>query len=38
MTVKIALLCGGDMLASFNMPGVWADKDVSAEFDRVPAY
>jgi nicotinate (nicotinamide) nucleotide adenylyltransferase len=28
LPIKIALLCGGDMLASFNMPGVWADKDI----------
>jgi nicotinamide mononucleotide adenylyltransferase len=26
--VQIALLCGADLLASFNIPGIWAEKDV----------
>lgn len=26
--VQIALLCGADLLASFNVPGVWAQQDV----------
>ena len=26
--VPVRLLCGSDLLESFNMPGVWADEDV----------
>lgn len=27
--IKIMLLAGGDLIASFGHPGVWAPKDVS---------
>ena len=26
--VKVVLVCGGDLLESFNAPGVWAEEDV----------
>jgi nicotinic acid mononucleotide adenylyltransferase len=26
--LQVMLLCGSDLLASFNTPGVWADEDV----------
>ena len=27
--VQVKLLCGGDLLESFDVPGLWADEDVS---------
>jgi len=31
--VQVALLCGADLLASFNIPGVWAEQDVCTSPD-----
>ena len=27
--VKVRFLCGADLLESFSVPGLWAEKDVS---------
>ena len=28
-TIQLKLLCGGDVLESFAVPGLWKDEDVS---------
>jgi hypothetical protein len=33
--LQVMLVCGSDLLASFNMPGVWADEDVPSHILRV---
>lgn len=31
-SVKVKLLCGGDLLESFGTPGLWTDEDVIISF------
>jgi hypothetical protein len=30
--IQVMLVCGSDLLASFNTPGVWSDEDVRAPY------
>jgi nicotinamide mononucleotide adenylyltransferase len=34
---RIMLVCGSDLLQSFNSPGVWADDDVRRILDYAPS-
>jgi hypothetical protein len=33
--VQLKLLCGGDLLESFAVPGLWKDEDVCIIIDKI---